>query len=188
MRERTFCPNQNQQGSPVWTNSDTGERTASMGVHADWTRATGGCASLTRAPLPGRARNAKRTAGSNWRPRRSLQAAGAGGSSAHDRPACDQPVPALGHPAVLIPACVPARPSSQRESPRGRALHRAFKLRRKLRSNGGIGERIRKPRHAPSSFRMQDGQGGDCRNPRQQPYGFPRSAPDKAVGNPRERG
>ena len=35
---------------------------------------------------------------------------------------------------------------SQRESPSGRALHRAFKLRRRLGSNGGVGERIRRPK------------------------------------------
>ena len=35
---------------------------------------------------------------------------------------------------------------SQRESPSGRAISRAFKLRRKLGSSGGIGERIRKPK------------------------------------------
>ena len=35
---------------------------------------------------------------------------------------------------------------SQRETPSGRALHRAFKLRRRLGSNGGIGERIRRPK------------------------------------------
>jgi hypothetical protein len=35
---------------------------------------------------------------------------------------------------------------SQRESPRDRALGRAFKLRRKLGSNGGIGDYIEKPK------------------------------------------
>jgi hypothetical protein len=35
---------------------------------------------------------------------------------------------------------------SQRETPSGRALYRAFKLRRRLGSQGGVGERIRKPK------------------------------------------
>ncbi len=35
---------------------------------------------------------------------------------------------------------------SQRETPSGRALHRAFKLCRRLGSDGGIGERIRRPK------------------------------------------
>ena len=35
VRERTVCPNQNRRGSLVWTNADTGERTASIGYHAD---------------------------------------------------------------------------------------------------------------------------------------------------------
>jgi hypothetical protein len=35
---------------------------------------------------------------------------------------------------------------SQRETPSSRAISRAFKLRRRLGSTGGIGERLRKPK------------------------------------------
>ena len=35
IREQTFRPGQSRSGSIVWTNSYTGERTASIGFHAD---------------------------------------------------------------------------------------------------------------------------------------------------------
>jgi hypothetical protein len=147
IRERTFCPNQERSGSIVWTNSVTGERTAWISYRATlgeehgrvrltytsahpWSGATHRSdywIALTTTPQP--------FGGRRWWficPKRGDLVA-----KLHLPP---------GATTFASRRAYRLTYKSQRESPNDRAISRAFKLRRKLGSDGGIGARIRKPK------------------------------------------
>ena len=147
IRERTFCPNQERSGSIVWTNSVTGERTAWISYRATleeehgrvrltytsthpWSGATHRSdywIALTTTPQP--------FGGRRWWficPKRG-----------------DLVAKLYLPPGAFTFASRRAYRlayRSQRVSPSDRAINRAFKLRRKLGSDGGIGARIRRPK------------------------------------------
>ena len=147
IRERTFCPNQERSGSIVWTNPVTGERTAWISYRATLEEEHGRVRLTYTSTHP---RSGATHRSDYWIELTTTPQPFGGRRWWFICPKRGDLVAKLHLPpgAFTFASRRAYRLAyrSQRVSPSDRAINRAFKLRRKLGSDGGIGARIRKPK------------------------------------------
>jgi len=147
IREGLFCPNQDRRGSIGWTNSTTGERVGWIGYHADLGQQHGRVRLTYTSTHPWSGE--KRQSDYGIELTTTPQPFG-GRRWWFICPRTGDLVSKLYLPpgAASFASRRAYRLSyrSQRESPSDRAINRAFRLRRKLGSDGGIGQSILEPK------------------------------------------